>query len=126
MTLRPLGLTLALLVFIGCPPTEPEPPLDLSGEWSGPDGQGGTLTVILSHDLSANSLSGTWSSTGEGVTVSGTLDGTLATRSVSMSMYLEDAPAFTYNGTVESDGNTITGTVHDTGGETHPLNLTRT
>ena len=126
MTLRPLHLILALLMFIGCGGTDPERPLDLSGRWSGPDGQGGTFTVTLSHDLSTDSLSGTWSSTGQGVTVNGTLDGTLATKSVSMSMSFEGAPAFTYSGTVESDEKTITGTIRDTDGETNPLNLTRT
>ena len=125
MTLRLLGLSLALLMFTGCPPTEPEPALSLSGTWSGPDGHGGTFTVTLSHDLSTDSLSGTWTSTGQGVTVTGTLDGALAARSVSMSMYFEDAVAFAYTGTVGGDGNTITGTVRDTDGETNPLNLTK-
>lgn len=127
MTLRPLHLTLALLMFTGCwggdPP--PEPPLDLSGRWSGPDGHGGTFTVDLSHDLSADALSGTWTSAAQGVTVSGTLNGTLATRSVSMSLYIDDAPAFTYSGTVDGEGETITGTIRDAGGETNPLNLER-
>ena len=123
-----VAFSLALLMFTGCggnPPPELLP-LDLSGTWSGPDGQGGTFSVTLSHDLSTDSLSGTWTSTGQGVTVNGTLDGTLATRSVSMSMRFEDAVVFTYTGTVESDGTTITGTVRDTDGETNPLNLTKT
>ncbi len=126
MTLRPLGLTFALLVFVGCGTTDPEPAVDLSGTWSGPDGHGGTFSVTLSHDLSTDSLSGTWASTGQGVTLNGSLGGTLATRSVSMSMQFEGAVVFTYTGTVESDGNTITGTVRDTDGETNPLNLTKT
>ena len=113
-------------MFTGCAGTDPEPALDLSGRWSGPDGQGGTFSVTLSHELSTDSLSGTWTSTGQGVTVNGTLDGTLATRSVSMSMRFEDAVVFTYTGTVESNGTTITGTVRDTDGETNPLNLTKT
>lgn len=125
MTLRPLQLTLALLMFIGCGGTDPERPLDLSGRWSGPDGQGGTFAVTLSHDMSTDSLSGTWASTGQGVTVNGTLKGTLATKSVSLSMHFEDAPVFTYSGTVESDEKTITGTVRDTAGESNPLNLTK-
>lgn len=113
---------------IGCGGTDPDPPLDLTGRWQGPDGHGGTFGVALSHDLPTDSLSGTWTSTGQGMPVSGTLGGTLATstRSVSMSMYFEEAVVFTYTATVEDDGNTITGTVRDTDGETNPLNLTRT
>lgn len=95
MTLRPLGRTFALLMFVGCGTTDPEPALNLSGTWSGPDGHGGTFSVTLSHDLSTGSLSGTWASTGQGVTLNGSLGGTLATRSVSMSMQFEGAVVFT-------------------------------
>ena len=112
MTLRPLGLTFALLVFAGCGTTDTEPALDLSGTWRGPTGFEGPLTVTLSHDLSTDALSGTWH--WGAVARNGSLDGTLATRSISMSLQDGGAVVLTYTGTVESDGKTITGTVRDT------------
>lgn len=119
MTLRPLHLTLALLVFIGCGGTDPEHSVDLSGRWSDPNDPG-LGTVTLHHDLSTDSLSGTWTH-GDSLT----LVGSLAGRSVSMQVYSAGHFVFTYSGTVESDGKTITGTTLDWEGGSRPLTLTR-
>ena len=76
--------------------------------------------MTLHHDLSTDSLSGTWTH-GDSLT----LVGSLAGRSVSMRVYTGGRRVFTYSGTVEIDGETITGTTRDWEGGSLPLTLTR-
>lgn len=124
--IRKLFLAL-LLAFAGCRGTDPEPRLDLSGDWGGPDGQGGTVAFALVHDLETDTLSGAWTSTNGQVVVKGTLTGSVKpdTRAVSVSMSYEGSVVFAYNATVSTDGESMEGVLRETTGDTHPLSLAR-
>ena len=80
------SLAVAVLVAAaGCDGTDPEPPLDLSGRWSGATDGGLAVTLNLSHDLSTDRLSGTWMVVGGGQSFTGTVNGRLASGSVNLS-----------------------------------------
>ena len=59
-----------LCAVAACGDTAPEP-LDLSGRWSGAAEDGTAVTLNLTHDLSTDRLSGTWTVAFGGVSLTG-------------------------------------------------------
>lgn len=124
MTRRLLLLAL-LAATAACPPTEPEPP-DLSGEWSGATDSGNAATLNLSHDLSTDRLSGTWSLRLGDIVLTGDAAGHLTGESVSLDLNLErrDDPV-RYTGAIADGGTTLRGTITYDPGDSEPLVLTK-
>ena len=105
-----------------CGGTDPEP-LNLSGRWSGAAEDGTAVTLKLTHDLSTDRLSGTWTLAFGGVSVTGTTDGHLSSGSVTLAMHFEGEPTlYGYTGAVVDD-ETIRGTIRYADGWTQPVEL---
>ena len=82
------------------------------------------MTLNLTHDLSTNRLSGTWTVAFGGVSLTGTTDGHLSSGSVTLAMHFDDEPSlFSYTGTVVDGGTSIRGTFRDADGGTQPVEL---
>ena len=79
-------LPVLVVVAAACGGPDPEPPVDLSGRWSGATNTGISVTLSLSHDLSTNLLSGTWTMVSGGESFVGTIDGRLVSGSVFLAM----------------------------------------
>lgn len=122
MTTRSLMM---LLAVAACGGTDPET-LDLSGTWSGATDNGTAVTLKLSHDLSTDRLSGTWSVGFGSVSLSGTADGHLSSGSVTLVMHFESsAYPIRYTGAVATGGASMRGTITWDPGDTQPLNFTK-
>ena len=122
---RSLLVGAVLSAVAACGSTDPEP-LNLSGRWSGATEDGTAVTLNLTHDLSTNRLSGTWTLAFGGVSVgTGTTDGHLSSGSVTLGMHFEDRGSwgfYSYTGAVVDD-ETIRGTIRDDAGWTPPVEL---
>ena len=127
MTTRRRTVLVALLCAAAACGTDPTP-LNLAGRWSGATNDGGTdVTLTLTHNLSSNQLSGSWTvKLGSSVSFSGTVDGRLSNRSVTLALHHEvRSSLFTYTGTVADDGMLLNGTFRDADGRTVRLELTK-
>lgn len=112
-----------LCAVAACGDTAPEP-LDLSGRWSGAAEDGTAVTLNLTHDLSTDRLSGTWTVAFGGVSLTGTTDGHLSSGSVTLALHFEGEPSlFSYTGAVVDGGTSIRGILRDADGRTEPVEL---
>lgn len=127
MTMFGRSLLVALLCAVVACGTDPEP-LNLAGRWSGAtNDRSMEVTLTLTHDLSTNRLSGSWTvDRGASGTFSGTVEGRLSNKSITLTLHHEDVPSlYRYTGTVVGDGTLMGGDLRDAAGKTVRLEFTK-